>query len=328
MNKRLKEIIGFFSLEKIRNDRRIVVFMVCVLIATVLWFLNALSQDYSTTVSYSVKYTNPPGKLFLANNPPSKIDLKVDAHGFTLLRHKLSFSYSPIVLDLTSIAKDGEQEGNLINVRTEDLIRLVSQQVSSEIKVTDISPKIITLLFDSLYTKSIPLKADVNIDLKPQFFLTGSVIVEPDSVQITGPAAIIDTVNIVKTKTVNFEKLGNEVELAVDIVHPDKTTVSPEKANLKIPVERFTEKEFKIPLEIRNKPEDINFKIFPSEVSISFLIGLNNYEDIRSTDFQLFVDYDSINTSETLEVYVSKKPDFIQLLRISPPSVEYLIETE
>ena len=37
------------------------------------------------------------------------------------------FSYSPIVLDLTSIAKDGEQEGNLINVRTEDLIRLVSQ---------------------------------------------------------------------------------------------------------------------------------------------------------------------------------------------------------
>ena len=81
--------------------------------------------------------------------------------------------------------------------------------------------------------------------------------------------------------------METEVELAVDILHPDKTTVSPEKANLKIPVERFTEKEFKIPLEIRNKPEDINFKIFPSEVSISFLIGLNNYEDIRCIRFSI-----------------------------------------
>ena len=84
MKKKLNEISGYFKLEKLKNDKRIVVFIVCLSIATVLWFLNALSKDYSTTISYPVKYVNPPGNQFLSNSPPAKFDLKVEAHGFTL----------------------------------------------------------------------------------------------------------------------------------------------------------------------------------------------------------------------------------------------------
>ena len=38
----------------------------CLLIATVLWFLNALSKDYSTTIAYPVKYIDAPKNQFLA----------------------------------------------------------------------------------------------------------------------------------------------------------------------------------------------------------------------------------------------------------------------
>jgi hypothetical protein len=71
-----------------------------------------MEKDYTTSLTYSVKYVNPPKNLFLANTPPSKLELNVQAHGFTLLRHKLAFSFSPIVLDLSAISQSLESENN------------------------------------------------------------------------------------------------------------------------------------------------------------------------------------------------------------------------
>ncbi len=328
MNDKLKEIIGFFRLERLRNDRRIFVFIVCLLIATALWFLNALSKDYTTTISYAVKYTNPPQNLFLVNEPPQKLNLKVNAHGFTLLRHKLSISVSPVVLNLNSIAKTNEMAGTTVEIQTDDLVRRISEQVSSEISVTDVTPKTITFVFDSLQTKKVEVVADVDLQFKPQFFLNGSVSVKPDSVDITGPAAIIDTIFEVKTKNRKFEGMDAEVQRIVNLSNPDKTTVDPEKVTMRIPVERFTEKEFKIPVAVRNKPDDIDLKLFPSEVSVSFLVGLSDYESIKASDFSVYADYDSIKNNETIEVNVEQQPDFIQMLRVTPPNVEYLIEKD
>ena len=100
MKIKLSEITGYFKIERLKNDKQIVVFLVCLLIATALWFLNALSKDYSTTISYPVKFVNPPSNQFVSNKLPQKFELQVEAHGFTLLRHKLSLSFSPIVINL------------------------------------------------------------------------------------------------------------------------------------------------------------------------------------------------------------------------------------
>ena len=132
MKKNFNKISNYFKIDKLKNDKRIVVSLVCLLIATVLWFLNALSKDYSTTITYPVKYVDAPKNQFLANEPPSKLDLKVNAHGFTLLRHKLSLSFSPIVLNLTTITQNLEDSGDGFIIYTSNLIRRVSSQVSNE----------------------------------------------------------------------------------------------------------------------------------------------------------------------------------------------------
>ena len=328
MNKQLQDILAFLKPERLKKDRRIVVFLICLLIATILWFLNALSKNYTTTVSYSVKYNNPPENLFLANDPPDRLNLEVQAHGFSLLRQKLSFSVSPIILNLSAIKNAEDAEETTFSVETENLIRRVSEQVSSEISVLNIEPKIIRLVFDSLKSKMVPVTADVNLQFTPQFFLNGDIQIQPDSVQLTGPAGIIDTVDSLKTKPYTFEELKSQVDLMAPVVHPEKTKVVPKKINLKIPVERFTEKRMKVPVQVLNVPENINIKIFPSEVEVSFLIGLSDYENISSTDFDIVADYSSAENKEVLEVVVMERPDFIQQLRISPPNVEYLIENK
>ncbi len=312
-----------------KNDRRIFIFSVCLLIATTLWFLDALSKDYTTTMTYNVKYVNPPRNLFLANTPPPKIDLRVQAHGFTLMRHKLAFSFSPLLLDLTALSQSIDSTQYTVQVTSEGIIRRIDHQISKEISITEVTPRNIILQFDTLHSKIVPVKPMVTLNFKPQFNLNDTVQADPDSVEIAGPAGLIDTITSLQTLPVTFNDLETSVRQSIRILHPDHTSIYPDRVSLNVPVERFTEKKVTLPVQIINMPEDANIKLFPAQVNIAFMVGLSNYDNVSSTDFTAWVDFEQISSQqETLEVQVEAKPEFIQLIKVSPASVEYLIETE
>jgi hypothetical protein len=327
MNKRISEILNYISFKKIKNDQRIVIFAICLLIATGLWFLDALGKNYSATVSYPVRYINPPENLFLISQPPSKFELTVEAHGFTLLRHKLSLSSSPIILNLNSITQNSSGKGSTYTLRTETLIRHISEQISNEITIIDISPNTIELAFDSLASKKVPVTASVQTEFKPQFYRRGIITVEPESLRISGPASVLDTIHYLKTKHTKITEIDSDIEKRVQLSPPKKTSLSEKTVTLKIPVEKFTEKKINLPIQVKNKPLEARIKLFPSEAEVSFLVGLSDYENINSSDFKAFVDYKQAGSNrETLDVIIDKQPPFIKIFRVSPQSVEFLIE--
>lgn len=327
MNKQLSNIARY--IDRLKNDRRIFVFSVCLLIATTLWFLDALSKDYNTTLTYNVKYVNPPRNLFLANTPPPKIDLRVQAHGFTLMRHKLAFSFSPLLLDLTALSQNLDSTRNTVQVTSEGIIRRIDNQISKEISISEVAPRNIILQFDTLHSKVVPVKSNVTLNFKPQFNLNDTIQMEPDSVEIAGPAGLIDTITSLQTLPVTFNDLETSIKQNIRILHPDRISIYPDRVTLNVPVERFTEKKVTLPLQIRNMPAIANVKLFPAQVNVSFMVGLSNYDSVSASDFSAWVDYEQISSqNETLEVQVESKPQFIQLLKVSPASVEYLIETD
>lgn len=329
MNKYISIISGYLNLQRIKSDKRIVVFAVCLLIATSLWFLNALGKDYSETLTYSVKYVNPPQNLYLAGTQPSKIELNVQAHGFTLLRNKLAFTFAPIIFDLSSIKRDNPGAGNTITVSSADLIRRIQNQLSKEILVTDITPRVITLAFDSLETKTVPVTARVKYDFKPQHNQKGAMAVEPESIQISGPSGVIDTIATLQTEAITFHNLDASLTHVLQVNYPAGTSIDPESVTLRIPVGRFTEKELILPLEIRNKPEHVNIKLFPPQIKVAAMVGLSDYENLSPGNFKALVDYEQIVAgNSSLDVMIDGKPDFVYLLKTTPASVEYLIETE
>ena len=83
-------------------DQRILAYLVCILIASMLWFLNALNKEYVTEISYPVRYTSVPDSYYLTGNLPSEIVLNVTAKGFNLLGHKMQTSFQPIEVKISS----------------------------------------------------------------------------------------------------------------------------------------------------------------------------------------------------------------------------------
>lgn len=328
MNKRIDKISSYLKLDKLKNDKRVVVFLICLFIASALWFLNALGKDYSTTISYPVRYVGAPNHQFLANEPPTKLDLKVDAHGFTLLRHKLSLSFSPIILNLSNITRNITPDNGNYYVQSAGLLRRVSSQVTKEISISEIQPEIILIALDSLKTKEISVRPDIELTFKPQFNLKSPMAVEPQSVKITGPAGIIDTLQYLRTEFKGFKVIDANIEHSLSIIHPEKTTIIPGKVLLKTEVEKFTEKELKVPIQIINKPDDVNVKLFPSDITVLCLIGLSNFDALQASDFTVTADYNSITPDNSnLSVQVISKPSHVELLRFAPESIEFLIET-
>lgn len=87
------KILGYFGAShELHIKRNVVTYGICVIIATVLWFLNALNKEYTTEITYPIKYTELPKGKLLVSEPPKEMTLAIKAHGRPIaLQHQHLF---------------------------------------------------------------------------------------------------------------------------------------------------------------------------------------------------------------------------------------------
>ena len=88
--------------KKITLNRRVLIFFFFLLLSILFWFLTALNKEYVTSISYPVRYIRFPEDKVLVNDIPDRLELNVNASGFTLLRYKLKSRLTPIIFDVNS----------------------------------------------------------------------------------------------------------------------------------------------------------------------------------------------------------------------------------
>jgi len=311
------------------RDKKLMTLLICILIATALWFLNALGKTYTTNIYYPVRYVNMPPDKVLSNEPPSRLELKVTAPGYTIVTYNTIMTYSPIILNLENITRDMKPTPDGYLIRTESLTKNISSQFSSDIILHSVIPDFLTFRFDSLETRIIKIRPQVETGFRAQFNLAGPIRVKPDNVQVKGTRETIDTIRFVYTKKKSFSQLNKTVEDNLELITPEKTELQPERVNIEIPVEEFTEKNIMVPVTIINSPSNEIIKLFPSAVKLTFLTSLTMFKNITPASFSVAADYQDIKPGiSALPLHIEKQPDFIQSLKYSPASVEFLIEKQ
>jgi YbbR domain-containing protein len=309
-------------------NRSLGIFLICLVFATILWFLNALSKNYTITVTHPVLLTNLPRNTFIANNPPDRLNLKVHAYGFELLRYKLSISFLPITLEVDKLIKEVEPSTNgFYIINSNDIKESISLQLGSEIQLLEISPATFTLAFDSLGVKQVPVGSQINLGFRPRFDLIREIEFKPPFVTVSGPQEIITEIDTVYTVPRTFKNLDAPFSQEIVLVIPRQAYIEPQKVKMKADIEEFTEKSMSVPVWIDKQPENIRLRLFPNEVEVNFKTGLSQYALIKPEDFGLYVSWDDINSNlQSLKVKISKLPAAVKSVKISPENVEYLIE--
>lgn len=312
-----------------RNDKRVAAYLVCVAIATVFWFLNALSKIYTIDLIAPVSYVDYPRNKTLSNKLPEEFELTVRAHGFTLLRQELSFLFIPLEFDVNELTDNRMKENrrNYFAIPSRQFLNELSARLSNDVEIISMNPDTLIFTFDKMSQKRLKVVPDVKINLKKQFQISGEIKTEPDSIVVNGPKSMLDTLQEIKTEgkrySMIFEPIEEEINLAtVANIYSDIQSVL-----IKIPVEEYTETQQTVPVFVINKPDEINVKLFPAKVKVTFQVGLSRFSGIHPEDFKLTVDYnDILQGKQRLKITTESTPAFIYALKITPEELEYLIE--
>lgn len=321
-------LLAYLKDHRIHIDGNILTYMICVVIAAILWFLNALNKDYTSEISYPVKYTDFPQGKYLVSSLPETITLEVKAKGFALLGYRISTSFLPMTLDVNAYSNHSLEKNNVLEytLRLNDIKDKLNNQLSSDIKLLDIKPREINFKFSHAESRKIPVVPVVAYDLKKQYILKDKIDTDPDSILVSGPALIIDTLKYIPTERWEAGEIGKDISRNIRLDIPSNLTAEEKEVKVNIHLERFTEARRTIPIRIDGLPDSLTIRLFPASVEVTYEIGLSMYDRIKDKDFDFAVDFQKGTTSDFLTVKAKKIPSFIKNLTFTPRKVEYILE--
>ena len=311
-------------------DRDVFIFTFFLLLAFVFWYLNSLEKDVEYNIKYPVRYINLPSERVLSEDLPTRLDLYLKGPGYSILKLKISGNRAPVILDVSAINYRRVPGSRTLSyyVVTSGLIPKLKNQLRAECDITTIKPDTLFFSFDKIISKQVTVIPRVDVITQKQYFVKGNILVEPDTITITGPKRILDTINTVSTRFRKLKGVNETLTRNIPLAASKEYSVSSKKVMLTIPVEQFTEAEFKVPVKILNRPDSINIKIFPDAVTVKCLVAVSDYKKIVEMPLEVVLDLSKadLNSSDKIPVGFRNIPSFVSSLRASPAKVDFLIE--
>ncbi|MFC2112318.1 hypothetical protein ACFLTA_03545 [Bacteroidota bacterium] len=332
-NKKLGDLLRKFARvsdrKKINLNKKVLIFFFFLLLSVLFWFLTALNKEYITSISYPVRYIRFPEDKVLVNDIPDRLELTVNASGFTLLSYKLRSRLTPIIFDVNSFSPNTfRNDPSSVYILSSLAKDGISRQLSNEIEILDIHPDSLIFQFTGRTQKLVPVLPDLDLRFEKQFMQVGPYVIEPDSVIISGPEVIIDSILGVETEVFSRTGINESFNHELKIRPINKIDFNPVEVWLQVPVEKFTEASLTIPIEVINLPDSLVLRTFPAKVDITCQVGLSAYETLNEHLFRAVIDYSDAGNllGNKLQVNLIKVPEYIQALNYTPKSVEYILE--
>jgi hypothetical protein len=317
-------------LVKVRSlfPRKLITFLFFVLVSTGFWIVRSLGEQYESTISYPVKYTNFPEGKVLVGEVPQKLVLRVRASGFIILRSKLNLNLIPLRFDVNSIALNSGEKDNFLVV-TETVKDLLSDELD-QVKIIGISPDTLFFSFTEMVSKKVAVKPILALNDKffqKQFTQNGDIRVEPDSIIISGPGNIVRPIIVLHTVPLSFKDLTDTVSTSCNIEPVKMLSYSVQKVQVTIPVDRFTEVEESISVQPVNVPDSLIMIPIPGKVKVTYRICLSNYRKILNNPLSPRINYLEITArpSNRLGVFLADTPRIVNNVMFNPREIEFLI---
>jgi len=209
---------------KITMNKRLLIYSFFLLLSVIFWFITALSKDYITEISYPIRYIKMPEDKVLVSDMPDKLFLSVNTQGYTLLKHKLKSRLSPIPFDVNSfrLNRIPGSDSNTFYILTSYAENRIQSQLSSDIELLDISPDSLIFKFAGEVNRQLPVRPRYEITFDQQFMQVGNVELDPDSIIVSGPETILDTMTEVSTELEILRNVNKSIEFSASIPEVNK----------------------------------------------------------------------------------------------------------
>lgn len=302
-------------------------FSIFLMISVFIWLLNALGRNYTSEIEYPLVYTDIPEDRVFVGDPPENLDLRINALGYALLRYKVLKKPVPISFKVSSYTMNRRgQDTSRAYILTRYLKDQISGQLPPELQLLEIKPDTLHFQFARRVSRKVPVRPDLIFELEKQFTTRDGIQLEPDSVIVSGPDAIIDTLVSISTEKVDLELLSRNYSDKVRLKKIPGLEFSSSRVDCSIELEKYTEVQLSIPIEVLGLPDTLSMQTFPSRIKFTCNVGLSKYDWVNNNLFRAVVDYASVDEHEKeLDVSIENMPTFLLNYDYYPKTIEFLI---
>ena len=316
------EKVRFFS-TKI-SLRKNLTFLFFLVLAIIFWIVQVYSQKMVIKLAIPIRYTNVSDDILFEHNLPEKINVDIKDLGSSVIKYTSMWNDS-IEIDLAGIIKQFPDRNTL---QGQDLEQLIRSKLLPSSELIGYTPNYISYAYNKVSVRKLPVIFDGYIGLSSGYQLDGDVSVYPDTVIAYGSKTTLDTLSFAYTARDTISEIKGNLQVDIQLKEIAGVNFKPQKVKIDILVDKFLVKEVKVPIQCLNLPENFDIVFFPSEVTVSFFVGLKRYNLIESNDFKIQIDYKDIEklNSSSIPIRIIEAPDFVRTQLPEPSEVEFILE--
>ncbi|MFK5972728.1 MAG: CdaR family protein [Flavobacteriaceae bacterium] len=313
------------KVKKALKKRKVKLFLIFLLCSVLAWFMNKLSESYTSATTFDLEYVAVPTRFLLKRTSKDQVDVKLKAVGFKFLGFNIK--KKKIKIDLSQIQKRNSRYFISPNVYRKQIER----QLSGSMTLLEIERDTLFFDFYELSSKTVPVITRVQLIFAQNHLLEEALKVEPDIITITGPKNEIDTIENVQTEKLDLSGLTSDFSHKVKLYKAKElknTSFSFTQVTVQGRVSRFSEKIIAVPIKVINLPEGMQIKTFPDRVSVLCRARLSELSALDSSDFQITVDYSEISensSEEMLFLKLSMIPEKVFSANLLENQVAYIL---
>jgi YbbR domain-containing protein len=171
-------------------------------------------------------------------------------------------------------------------------------------------PQEVRIILDDYASKKVPVDLQSSYSMAAGYVTSGPFVLEPDSIEISGPKSRVEKIQSVKTAKMHDRDLTEDFSREIDLLTNGFPTVkySENKVEAYQKIVRKGSVTFKVPVNLINIPEGKSILIEPIAVDITVEGPVNELQKMTAGDFYAEADVsqmDNITNRMPLQVTTS-----------------------
>lgn len=304
-------------------NRNFGAFLFFLLLSTGFWLFLTLNEEYEVEIAVPVKLKNMPANVVITTPPPSEVKIKLRDLGGALLKYRHTKQLGTITIDFT----DYDQRSGHVTLLSAEIAKNAIDRLQNSTKVIGLSPDTLEYFYNFGTFRKVPVRINASVSTD-SISVVSDTLISPAYVKVYASNSILDTLSAVYTRPFVLSNLKQKETYTAQLATIRGAKIEPRQVVATFDIDQMTEKTIQVPIEHINFPANKTLKTFPSQVSVTFHVGMKHYKEFTADRFAIVVSYDEVSAAEDnrLKLSLKSKPEGANHIRIIPDVVEFLIE--
>jgi YbbR domain-containing protein len=193
-----------------------------------------------------------------------------------------------------------------------------------------VEPESIRIDLDRFVARKVPVESKIVMVPMDGYIQVGETNILPDSLVVTGPRSLVNTINKIETEEKTYRNLVKPIHGTIPMVPPQWETVkyALHQVKFQTDIQRIGERTISdIRVQVIRLPKSMKATVVPSTLSLKLQGGVKLLSKIEKEDISAIIDFRTRNRYGSKKIpAIIKLPPEISLSEVRPEFFELVVE--